>query len=99
MDPQYVFHAAGTTIGVTLDLPAFVETAWFTSTEWVAVGDLCATAADVTTTTSSDTAAVDLALASDTTIAVCQDNVVVATSTHLFANGWDTEKVRAKILQ
>ena len=89
----FAVHAMGTTVAVQVTLPPGETHGWFTTTEFVAIGTPCDSGLG-TTSVSITT----LQMTSDTTLVVCQGGTVVATTTHLFANDWDTQQAGAQIV-
>lgn len=88
----FAAHAMGTTVHVTVALPDdSVPHAWYTTVEFVGLGSPCNTQVVDDAVVVSSTI---LDITMDTTLVVCQESRVVATTTHFFVKDWDTRQVR-----
>ena len=87
----YAVHAEGTIVSLRLTLsPDSPPHSWYLTTTLPApaLGDGCGGSSQLT-----DTSTTMVEMTTDSALVVCQDDSVVATSTHVFASGWDTARV------
>jgi len=81
----YSVHVAGDTVSVHLQFPDLDNHMWYMAMEFVPLGVPCADRAVPTTPAEGTT----MPMATDMTIVLCRDYVVVGTSTHLFLDNLD----------